>query len=123
MRKFDILGILVILSVFCGPVQLVQNELHKGYLRDCRANQNEICIALQAYKRDHSGHGPVRLDDLVPTYLEQLPHCPAAPFLKNDYKFQRLSDGFSLCCQGSNHIGPEESNLHHNHRLGSCDRD
>lgn len=26
-------------------------------------------------------------------------------------------------CQGSNHIGPESGNLHHNHRLGSCDRD
>jgi hypothetical protein len=125
MRKFEILGVLIIVSLFCGPAQRVQLEVQMGQLRECKANQMEICTAIQNYTQGHSGRCPTSLNALIPDYLPRLPSCPAA--YGDSYSSYRVisNDSFLLCCQGQNHIyvGVPADHPAHNRQRARCDRD
>jgi len=43
----------------------------------CRENLKKISVALEAYGIDNGGKYPLRLEGVVPRYLEALPACPS----------------------------------------------
>ncbi len=47
-------------------------------VKACQSNLKQIATALEMYATDHNGHYPKALSELIPTYLDNIPSCPAA---------------------------------------------
>ena len=71
----------------------------------CKSNLKNLATALEMWSSDHGGRYPKRLDLLIPTYLKEIPQCPAAQrdTYSLNYRCQSQPDTFALCCTGSNH--------------------
>ena len=83
---------------------------HGSELAACASNAARIGLALQTYKQDNGAY-PASQYELVPTYLMELPSCPAAGRLTYRTSFGEHTgfnltdnpDYFVVECCGTNH--------------------
>lgn len=75
-----LLGFLVSLILCCMVVvKFYLSSRGSDDIKGCETNLAIIVTAAKAYAKDHKGHFPKALDELVANhYLEGLPSCPAA---------------------------------------------
>jgi hypothetical protein len=88
---------------------------YHGHVRDCADNLKRLGAACERYSAHHQGAYPDRLEQLVPTYLAELPRCPAASRDTYSSSFQTgpqaemnqegQEDFYYICCQGDHHLG------------------
>ena len=87
---------------------LVPNFIHARFLGQwtaCKSNLKNIGTALEMYSTDNQGRYPLRLQQLLPTYLKQIPTCPTAESDTYSVSYQQTHkpDNFSYSCQGHHH--------------------
>lgn len=113
-RGTGLWGSPVVLSPLAGLSVAIQSTLRRqeqAKAFECRENLALLGRALEAYARDHQGAFPSRLGELSPTYLGDLPRCPAAGadtystnYLSDRYeKWNSASSFCSVRCQGDYH--------------------
>lgn len=75
----------------------------------CKENLEKIRWSLTFY-RANNGHYPISLSELVPKYIELLPHCPttAIDTYSTGYESKReegkLPPSYRCGCKGENHV-------------------
>ena len=74
---------------------------------ECAKNITRLSKAIKRYKTD-KGKYPTRLEDLVPSFIREIPTCPVAksavPYLKS-YTYNQATNVFTLYCKGEYHKG------------------
>ena len=90
----------------------LQAATPQGKVSGCLRQLDKLHHALDAYRDAHQDFFPDRLDQLVPSYLETLPTCPAAgsDTYSASYQVSHAPERFTLSCFGANHtpagLGP-----------------
>lgn len=65
----------------------------------CLHRLDEVGRAMRLYRREHRGHYPQNLEQLVPGYLDSLPQCPGGPLVLSK------REGFwQVSCPASAHL-------------------
>ena len=84
----------------------------QGQLTACKSNLKNIGTALEMYSTDYQGHYPPQLSLLAPTYLKQIPTCPAAgtSTYGAGYQVSTNPDHYTVVCTGRHH-GPVRQGL------------
>ena len=82
-------------------------------VKACQANLKRVATALEMYATDHAGHYPSELTELLPTYLDSIPVCPAAgeetyskgfaAGAKAEGNVHDWPDFYRVVCAGSHH--------------------
>lgn len=87
-----------------------QNSIKK--VGQCFINLSKIAVALENYVEDHDGKLPANLRELVPEYLQEVPHCPAAgtdTYSESFHIIEKESENpeqprvYVIYCKGFNH--------------------
>lgn len=78
----------------------------QGPVSACQSNLKNLATALEMWSSDHRGRYPKRLDQLVPTYLREIPRCPVAHHdtYSHNYRSWSNPDDYILCCTGAHHV-------------------
>lgn len=66
--------------------------------------------ACEMYSTDYHGRYPDRLSQLTPTYLKELPVCPAARTFNYHFESVKEPDLYTIYCQGHFHsnLSPDQ---------------
>ncbi|MDQ7821388.1 MAG: serine/threonine-protein kinase [Candidatus Eremiobacteraeota bacterium] len=96
--------IIFIILVILGSalVPHTSRPRYLGQLTACKSNLKSIATALDMYQ-SHEGKYPLKLRQITPHYLEDLPRCPAADSGRYGYCRTKALDHFIVYCKGRNH--------------------
>jgi competence protein ComGC len=76
----------------------------QGALTNCKSNLKKMATELEMYANDNRGQYPAALSQIEsPTYLKELPTCPAAGKVTYVYSRSEKPEAFTVFCQGAHH--------------------
>lgn len=74
-----------------------------GNVVQCGSRLRQIGDALEEYAKHHDGKYPASLSLLSPTYLKELPRCPAGRNTDYVYLHNSKPEVYTVLCQGNFH--------------------
>lgn len=74
-----------------------------GDLIACKTNLKNIGTALELWSCEHSGNYPSALSELTPSFLREIPKCPAAGSDTYSESAVLKPNEYRLCCAGHHH--------------------
>lgn len=79
MTRHDQLFLAIIAAALSSTLWVLFDvQRQKWDLAECNLNLREINTWAHIYSTDHAGNFPPSVAHIVPTYLDQIPICPAA---------------------------------------------
>ncbi|MBX3170449.1 MAG: hypothetical protein KF760_23790 [Candidatus Eremiobacteraeota bacterium] len=98
-----LVSVILLAAIGYGIVSFLRSRA-ESQLAGCTSNLAVIVAASNMYARDHGGHYPKSLDELVGTYMLDLPVCPCAGSnTYGDLKYSQEPPGMSVSCSGGFH--------------------
>lgn len=93
-----VIAIIAILAAILVPNFLRARQ--QSQLSSCQSNLKNIATACEMYSVDNNGHYPTKIAMLVPSYLRQVPQCPATAgsSYETNYTQAMSPDSFDIPC-------------------------